>query len=406
MTAGGPERSGEGEGGGGDAGACVADLLGRTALVFSWTAAPSLPAELSAQAGPASGGAAEVVALVERLDPDERSALSRAIWEVPVAARAASLPGLVPHALLLRGRREGIARLARRAGAGRAGAALARALAAAAAPRPERGRILGIRNVTPDAFSDGGVHLDLAAAVARAEEMVAEGADLVDVGGESTRPGADPVPEDVERARVVGVVRELCRRLPVPVSVDTSRSGVARAVLDEGARMINDVTALRRDPEIARVVAAASTGPELVLMHSRGTPQSMQSLARYDCVVVDVARELARSAAAAIAAGVPPSRVLVDPGLGFAKTAEHNLELLAHLAALRSLGFPLVVGASRKSFLGKVTGLDAPRDRVTASVAAAVVAALRGASVVRVHDVRATRESLAVVSAVRARERP
>lgn len=243
-------------------------------------------------------------------------------------------------------------------------------------------RILGILNVTPDSFSDGGRFADADAALAHARAMRAAGADWIDVGGESTRPGAAPVPADEERRRVLPIVEALAAD-GIPVSIDTRKADVARAAVAAGARMINDVSALG-DPAMARVAADARV--ELVLMHMRGTPETMQDDPRYDDVVAEVSDFLRAAAKKALSAGVAADRIWLDPGIGFGKRLEHNLELLRRLAELRRLGFPLLVGPSRKRFLGEV--LDRPADRRLFGTAAAVAAAvLRGADAVRVHDV-------------------
>ncbi len=261
-----------------------------------------------------------------------------------------------------------------------------------------RALVMGVLNVTPDSFSDGGKFAAAEAAVEHGLRLAAEGADLLDVGGESTRPGSQGVPAGEEMRRVLPVVRELARRAGVPVSIDTSKAEVARAALDAGAEVVNDVSGLQRDPALGRVVA--ESGAALCLMHMRGTPQDMQQRAVYGDLLGEVQAELLAALGRACAAGVPEQRVALDPGLGFAKTAEHNLLLLRRLRELTQHGRPLVVGASRKSFLGKLSGKPAP-ERVVGSVAAAAVAALHGASILRAHDVAATREALSVVDAVR-----
>jgi dihydropteroate synthase len=252
--------------------------------------------------------------------------------------------------------------------------------------------VMGIVNATPDSFSDGGAYDPLAHALRLAEE----GADILDVGGESTRPGAAPVDAGEERRRTEPVIRELAKRTPLPLSIDTRRAAVAAAALDAGAEIVNDVSGLAHDPEMGRAAAGAA----LCLMHMRGTPADMQSRATYADVVGEVLQELGEALRRAHAAGVPDERIAVDPGLGFAKTGAHNLTLLRRLRELAQLGRPLLAGASRKSFLGAATGKRAP-DRLLGSVAAAVIAASNGAAIVRVHDVAATREALAVTDAVR-----
>jgi dihydropteroate synthase len=259
-----------------------------------------------------------------------------------------------------------------------------------------RALVMGILNVTPDSFSDGGRFRASDAAAARAERMVAEGADLIDIGGESTRPGAAPVAEAEECARVVPAVRAVAA-LGVPVSVDTAKASVAEAALEAGAAVINDVTALG-DPGMGRVVAASGAG--LVLMHMLGTPRSMQKDPNYDDVAVEVAAFLNERRDRAEDLGVGRDRIVLDPGIGFGKTLRHNLELLARLEVLTALGSPVLVGASRKRFLGTLTGVEAAERRLSGSLAAAVAARLGGAVVFRVHDVGPTREALAVIEGI------
>jgi dihydropteroate synthase len=258
---------------------------------------------------------------------------------------------------------------------------------------------MGILNVTPDSFSDGGDFERLEDAVARAGAMLDEGAAVLDVGGESTRPGSDPVSAEEERRRVVPVVREILRARPdAVVSVDTHRASTAEAALDAGASIVNDVTALR-DPRMAPLVA--ERGVPIVLMHMLGEPKTMQRDPRYDDVVREVRDFLARKAEGAIAAGVAEENVILDPGIGFGKTVAHNLLLLKHLDEIPALGFPVLVGASRKAFLGRLTGATDPKDRLFATVATTVLAYERGATLFRVHDVRPNVEALAVAAAVR-----
>lgn len=263
----------------------------------------------------------------------------------------------------------------------------------------ERPLVMGVLNVTPDSFSDGGRYGDPRRALARAEEMVTEGADLLDVGGESTRPGAPPVDPDEEAARVLPVLRLLRERLPhVPVSVDTRRAAVARAALAEGAEIVNDVSALA-DPEMGGVVA--ETGAGVVLMHMRGTPQTMQLDPCYDDVAGEVADELEGALRRARAAGIAEEAVVVDPGIGFAKTAEHNLEVIARLEVLGRLGRPVLLGPSRKAFIGRLLGGVPAEARGVGTAAACVAGLLHGARVFRVHDVRTVRQALDVAEAIR-----
>lgn len=258
--------------------------------------------------------------------------------------------------------------------------------------------VMGVLNVTPDSFSDGGRHATAAAAVARAREMAAEGARIIDVGGESTRPGAPPVPEAEELARVLPVIERLRREVDAVISVDTMKPVVMTAACAAGAEIINDVMALRAPGALD---AARDTGAAVCLMHMQGEPRTMQQAPAYGDVVREVREFLEQRAAACIAAGIARERLVLDPGLGFGKTLEHNLRLLAQLESVVSLGLPVLVGASRKSMLGQLTG--APVDaRLHAGLAAATLAAWQGARLIRSHDVRATMDALKVTAAVRA----
>lgn len=257
--------------------------------------------------------------------------------------------------------------------------------------------LMGIVNCTPDSFYSGS-RQDGAGAVDAAVQMVDEGADLIDVGGESTRPGSEPVDAAVEVERVVPVIEALARKVDVPVSIDTRRSTVARAALQAGASLVNDVSGLRHDPELGAVVAEADV--PVVLMHSRGEPGNMIEHAIYQDVVAEVARELREAVGRAHAAGVPNEAIVLDPGVGFAKRAEHSLTILRHTAALRSLGRPLLVGPSRKSFVDAVLDLPA-EERLEGTAAAVAAAVLYGANILRVHDVGAMRRVVAVAAAIR-----
>ena len=256
---------------------------------------------------------------------------------------------------------------------------------------------MGIVNVTPDSFSDGGRWLDPADACRHAETLVREGADLLDIGGESTRPGSQAVPAGEEAHRVIPVIREVAR-LGVPVSVDTNKAVVAREALEAGAAIVNDVTSLG-DPAMASPVAEAGAGH--VLMHMQGTPRTTQEDPQNDDVVGDVSAFLEERRGRAESAGVGRERIVLDPGLGFGKTLEHNLALLSRLEELASLGSPLLVGASRKRFIGALSGTADPARRLPGSVAAVLAARSRGASLFRVHDVSATRQALSVYEAIR-----
>jgi dihydropteroate synthase len=257
--------------------------------------------------------------------------------------------------------------------------------------------VMGVLNITPDSFSDGGQFFDRDAAIRRLEQLRDEGADIIDVGGESTRPGSRPVDEEEELRRVFPAIEAAATRLQVPVSIDTTKSGVARAALDAGAEIVNDISGLRFDPEIARV--AAETGAGLVLMHIRGQPRTMQERIHYDDLLGEVSGELEESAGRALEAGCRRDQVVVDPGIGFGKTAEQNLALIDRLDRFGELGYPILIGPSRKSFIGKTLGLPM-EERLEATLAACVVALLRGARIFRVHDVAAARRALDMAEAI------
>ena len=257
--------------------------------------------------------------------------------------------------------------------------------------------IVGILNVTPDSFSDRGAFAAPADALRQAEILVREGADVLDIGGESTRPVADPVSAEEELCRVMPVLREAIG-FGVPVSIDTYKASVARAALDTGAAIVNDITALG-DPEMAGTVASFGAG--LILMHMQGTPQTMQQDPRYTDVVDAVRAFLAGRRGVAERAGVPVENIVLDPGVGFGKALEHNLELLARMDELVAMGSPILVGVSRKRFIGMLTGTDEPRDRGPGSLAAMLAARARGVSIFRVHDAGAARQALTVFDAIR-----
>jgi dihydropteroate synthase len=266
---------------------------------------------------------------------------------------------------------------------------------------PERPRtlIMGIVNVTPDSFADGGRFLDPRAAVRHARALAAEGADLLDVGGESTRPGAPAVSASDERARLVPVLERLLDGPPCPVSVDTSKPEVAEAALALGAHMVNDVSALAGGPRLAEVCAAHGAG--LTVMHMQGTPRTMQADPRYDDLLGEVRAGLETAVAAAEAAGMSSEAVCIDPGIGFGKTVGHNLTLLKRLDVFRSIGRPILVGPSRKSFIGALLDDLPPGDRLEGTLAACVMAVTAGAHIVRVHDVAAVRRAVRVAEAIR-----
>ena len=259
--------------------------------------------------------------------------------------------------------------------------------------------LMGILNVTPDSFSDGGEYLDPKKAAEQAAIMLDEGAQVIDVGGESTRPGSEPVSPDEELNRVLPVIQEILENRPEAIiSVDTYRAVVARAALEAGAAIVNDVTALRGDPEMEAVIMQYDC--PLILMHMLGEPKTMQQDPHYEDVVREVRDFLSERAAHAEAAGVAPDKIILDPGVGFGKTLDHNLSLLQNLDAVAELGYPVLVGASRKRFIGSITGEEEARDRVAGTVATSVLAYERGASLFRVHDVRPNREALEVAQAV------
>lgn len=263
----------------------------------------------------------------------------------------------------------------------------------------DRPRVMGIVNVTPDSFSDGGEYATVDAAVAHGLRLAAEGADILDIGGESTRPGAADVPLDEELRRTIPVIERLAKETSLPISIDTSKPEVMRAAVAAGAGMINDVYALRREGALD---AAAALGVPVVLMHMQGKPRSMQDAPDYDDVVADVHRFLAERIFSAEMAGIAKKRIVVDPGFGFGKTTAHNLALLARFERFVDLDVPTLAGLSRKRTIGELTGRDDPHDRVFGSVAAHLIAAQRGARILRVHDVAATVDALKVWNAVAA----
>ncbi len=267
-------------------------------------------------------------------------------------------------------------------------------------PKAQKIRVMGILNMTPDSFSDGGRFQAAVALEARVESMLAAGADIIDVGGESTRPGAAPVPAAEELDRVLPAIRAVRRRsATIPVSIDTSKAAVARAALAAGATMINDVTACRFDPEMAEVVRSAGT--ELVVMHMQGTPRTMQEKPTYGDVVSDISDFFEERLQWLAGQGIPRQRVILDPGLGFGKTVAHNLTILQRLPEFARLGCPLLIGHSRKAFLGKVLGLEVgERDLATAVVSA--LSAWQGAAILRVHDVAGSVQAVRLVEAIRA----
>jgi dihydropteroate synthase len=254
------------------------------------------------------------------------------------------------------------------------------------ARRGERTLVMGVLNVTPDSFSDGGRFFAPEDALRQAERMADDGADILDVGGESTRPGAEPPSVEEELSRLLPVIKAIAARLPVPISVDTYKAAVARRAVEAGAAMVNDISALTFDPDMARAVAERNV--PVCLMHIRGTPRDMQQNPVYGDVVAEVRDWLAERAEAAKRAGIPPEHIILDPGFGFGKTAAHNLELLRRLRELTALGYPLLIGTSRKSTIGKVLGGLPPDDRLEGTAATVALSIANGAAIVRVHDVK------------------
>ncbi|MEW5701480.1 MAG: dihydropteroate synthase [Candidatus Zixiibacteriota bacterium] len=256
---------------------------------------------------------------------------------------------------------------------------------------------MGVVNVTPDSFFDGGRFADPVAAVAQARRLIDEGADILDIGGESTRPGSEPVFADEQIRRVVPVIEQIRALWPGPISVDTTRAAVAAAALAAGANWVNDISALRDDPEMLPLVARLDCA--VVLMHMQGTPRTMQVDPTYHDVVAEVSGFLSDRARMAESSGIPRDRIIIDPGIGFGKTLEHNLQLLRAIPRLVALGYPVLVGASRKSFIGRITGAP-PEERLEGSLVAAIRAVEAGAKIIRVHDVASTRRALSVAAAL------
>ena len=259
-------------------------------------------------------------------------------------------------------------------------------------------RLMGIVNVTPDSFSDGGQFSDVSLAVEHGLRLVAEGADILDIGGESTRPGAVPVPEEEELRRVLPVIRTLSRQTRIPLSIDTYKAEVARQCLAAGAVIVNDISGLTFDPKMTAVCRESTCG--VVVMHIQGTPQTMQLEPRYDNVVADLRRHFSQRLDDLEAAGIARERIVLDPGIGFGKTAEHNLELLAHIAEFHALGRPVLIGHSRKRFLKKILGREV-EERNAGTVGVSIALAEQGADILRIHDVRATHDALLAWQTVR-----
>jgi len=258
---------------------------------------------------------------------------------------------------------------------------------------------MGILNVTPDSFSDGGRHFDKASAIRRAYEMVEEGADIIDVGGESTRPGSEPVPLQEEIDRTIPVIEEISKKIKVPVSIDTYKAEVARRALDAGASIVNDISGLRFDPEMPKVVSQYKV--PVVIMHIKGTPKDMQANPIYEALIPEITDYFRESIRLAVESGITEDKIIIDPGIGFGKTFDHNLEIIKNLREFTLLEKPLLVGVSRKAFIGKILG-DAPvSERLEGSGAAAAISILNGANIIRVHDVKEMKKVALVADAIK-----
>lgn len=257
--------------------------------------------------------------------------------------------------------------------------------------------IMGVLNVTPDSFSGDGIYQDIDKAVETGERLVQEGADIIDIGGESTRPGSQSVTIEEEIKRVVPVIEKLSKKIKAPISIDTTKSEVARLSLDNGASMVNDITGLESDSEMVRVIKGFNA--KVVLMHIKGTPQTMQDSPEYGNLVLDIKEELQRIIDKAISNGIKKENIIIDPGIGFGKTLEHNLEILNRLSEFKELGMPVLVGPSRKSFIGKITGAE-PDNRVFGTAGAVAIAIENGADIVRVHDVKEIKQAVMIADAI------
>jgi dihydropteroate synthase len=257
--------------------------------------------------------------------------------------------------------------------------------------------IMGILNVTPDSFYDGGRYPTPEIALKKAEEMLTAGADIIDVGGESSRPGSKPVSEKDEQDRVIPIIEKISQKFKPPISIDTTKAAVAKAALEAGAAIINDISALRFDSRMAEL--ASRSGAGLILMHLQGTPENMQTDPHYEDIICEISDFFKERIAFAVQAGIKKEQIILDPGIGFGKTVEHNLEIIRHLSSFKILGRPILVGLSRKSFIGKILGLE-PKERLEGSLAAAVAAALNGAQILRVHDVGETIRAVKIIRAL------
>jgi dihydropteroate synthase len=261
-----------------------------------------------------------------------------------------------------------------------------------------RALVMGVLNLTPDSFSDGGQFFGRTAAVRRAIQMADEGADIIDIGGESTRPGAEEIGADEEIRRTIPVIEALSKKISIPISIDTRKAGVARLAIDSGASVINDVSGLSHDKAMASL--AAESGAGLILMHMRGLPDNMQKAPCYKNLIKDIITSLKESVGRARRAGVTRNNIIIDPGIGFGKTVEHNLEIINNLDRFKVLGYPICVGVSRKAFIGRILGKNDPADRLVGTVSACSAAIVKGANMIRVHDVKECREAAMVASSI------
>lgn len=261
-----------------------------------------------------------------------------------------------------------------------------------------RTSLMGVLNVTPDSFSDGGKYYNKRKAIARALEMAEEGADIIDVGGESTRPGAREVSDEEECSRIIPVIKAISKRLKIPVSVDTRKAKVARLAIRAGADIVNDISGLKYDPDMAEVIA--EYGTSVIVMHMKGAPQNMQRSPRYNNLISEIKSGLRESIKIARCAGIKEKNIIVDPGIGFGKTVRHNLEILNRLDEFKNLGRPVCVGTSRKSFIGKILNSRDANDRLAGTIATCVVAIMQGANILRVHDVREAKEAAAITDSI------
>lgn len=263
----------------------------------------------------------------------------------------------------------------------------------------KRTYIMGILNVTPDSFSDGGLYFDEKSAIERAYKLIEEGADILDIGGESTRPGSDPVPVEEELRRTIPVIKKIAKSLPIPISIDTYKAEVARQALEAGASMVNDISGLRFDPEMPKVIAEYNV--PVIIMHIKGRPKDMQNNPTYEALIPEIMDYFRVSIRLAHKFGIPDDRIIIDPGIGFGKTFDHNLQILKNLKEFKKMGKPVAIGASRKAFIGKILDEPDPSKRLEGSLAVAAISIFNGANILRVHDVKETKKVAKVADAIK-----